>query len=93
MAGTVPGGLSLVPQVSNLVISNVPGPREQLYWNGALLEGCYPVSIPIEGQALNITVLSYAGQLGFGLIGCRRSVPHLQHLLGYLEESLVELES
>jgi hypothetical protein len=37
-------------------------------------------------------VTSYAGQLAFGLTGCRRTVPHLQRMLGYLEDSLAELE-
>jgi diacylglycerol O-acyltransferase / wax synthase len=76
----------------NVVISNVPGPPEPLYWNGARLDGIYPVSVPYDGQALNITVTSYAGSLEFGLIGCRRRVPSLQRLLDYLEESLTELE-
>jgi diacylglycerol O-acyltransferase len=76
----------------NLVISNVPGPRKHLYWNGAQLEGIYPASIVLHGQALNITLVSYAGQLDFGIIACRRSLPHVQRLLDHLEESLRELE-
>ncbi|NMN96254.1 WS/DGAT/MGAT family O-acyltransferase [Antrihabitans stalactiti] len=95
----VPTGLNLIPGYVaygrtpyNLVISNVPGPREPLYWNGARLLGWYPVSVPTEGLALNMTVLSYADNMEFGLTGCRRSVPHLQHLLDYLEDSLAELE-
>ena len=76
----------------NVIISNVPGPEKPLYWNGARLEGIYPVSIPYDGQALNITVTSYAGSLEFGLIGCRRRVPRLQRLLDHLEDSLAELE-
>ena len=75
----------------NLVISNVPGPQNPLYWNGAKLEGIYPLSIPMDGQALNITVTSYNGNIDFGLIGCRRTVPHLQRLLTYLDESIEEL--
>jgi WS/DGAT/MGAT family acyltransferase len=75
----------------NLVISNVPGPTQPLYFNGARLEGNYPLSIPHNGQAMNITVTSYNGSLEFGLVGCRRTVPHLQRLLGHLEESLDEL--
>jgi diacylglycerol O-acyltransferase len=76
----------------NLVISNVPGPREPLYWNGARLDGLYPLSIPLEGQALNITCTSYSHEIAFGLTGCRRTVPHLQHLLGYLDDELAALE-
>ena len=77
----------------NLVISNVPGSREPLYWNGARLDGNYPLSIALDGQALNITLTNNAENLDFGLVGCRRSVPSLQRLLGHLEDSLTELES
>jgi WS/DGAT/MGAT family acyltransferase len=77
----------------NVTISNVPGPRNPLYWNGAQLQGVYPLSIPLEGQALNITVTSYVEHLEFGLIGCRQRMPHLQRLLGHLEASLDELVS
>jgi diacylglycerol O-acyltransferase / wax synthase len=76
----------------NLVISNVPGPRQPLYWNGARLDGLYPLSIPLDGQALNITCTSYSHEIAFGLTGCRRTVPHLQRLLGYLDDELAALE-
>ena len=49
-------------------------------------------SIVLNGQALNMTVTSYDHQLHFGLIGCRRTVPHLQRLLVHLESSLADLE-
>jgi diacylglycerol O-acyltransferase / wax synthase len=77
----------------NLVISNVPGPRRPLYWNGARLDGLYPLSIPMDGQALNITCTSYDTEIAFGLTGCRRTVPHLQRLLGYLDEEVETLEA
>jgi diacylglycerol O-acyltransferase / wax synthase len=76
----------------NLVISNVPGPRAPMYWNRARLDGLYPLSVVLDGQALNITVTSYADEIAFGLVGCRRSVPHLQRLLGYLDHELSALE-
>ncbi len=76
----------------NLVISNVPGPREPQYLNGAEVVGSYPLSIPIHGVALNITCSSYAGKMCFGLTGCRRTVPHLQRLLTYLDDELKALE-
>lgn len=89
---TLPGFAGNARPPYNLVISNVPGPRAQLYWNGAPAVGWYPVSLPSEGLALNITVISYADNIEFGLIGCRRSIPHLQRLLDHLEASLSELE-
>lgn len=90
--GLVPGS-SAINQGFNLIISNVPGPKDPLYWEGAKLVGIYPISVPLDGQALNITVLSYADNMEIGITGDRRAVPHLQHLLGYLEDALVELES
>ena len=85
-------GLGELLPAYNLVISNVPGPRKPMYWNGAQLEGIYPASIVLHGQALNITLVSYMDQLDFGIIACRRSLPHVQRLLDHLEESLQELE-
>lgn len=88
----IPGFVDRTRPPFNVIISNVPGPQEPLYWNGARMQGVYPLSIVLDGQALNITVASYDGTLEFGLTGCRRSVPHLQHLLTHLESSLAELE-
>ncbi len=79
-------------QACNLVISNVPGPTEPMYWHGAKLSGLYPVSIVLDGMALNITMTSYVDTLEFGLIACRKALPSMQRLLTYLEESLMELE-
>ena len=77
----------------NVTISNIPGPSETRYWNGARMDNSYPVSIPIDGQALNVTLSSYDGNLDFGIVGDRNAVPELQHLLDHLEESLTELEA
>ena len=74
------------------VISNVPGPREQRYWNGARLDGMYPVSIPFDGAAVNFTLVSNHDKLDFGIVACRKSVPHVQNLIDYMEDSLTELE-
>jgi diacylglycerol O-acyltransferase len=92
MLQSIPGYAELLRPPFNLIISNVPGPRTPLYLNGARLDGIYPLSIPYHGQALNITCTSYADELSFGLTGCRRTVPHLQRMLGYLEDELTALE-
>ena len=82
---------SRIPAFST-VVSNVPGPRERRYWNGARLDGMYPVSIPFDGGAVNFTVVSNHENLDFGIVACRKSVPHVQRLIDYMEDSLVELE-
>ena len=88
----LPGFVSSAPPPFNIVISNVSGLTEPMYWGGARLDGNYPLSIALDGQALNITLTNNADNIDFGLVGCRRSVPHLQRLLGYLESSLKDLE-
>lgn len=74
------------------VVSNVPGPREKLYWNGASLDGIYPASIVFDGFAMNITLVTYHDSMDFGIVACRRSLPHIQRIIDHLEEALCELE-
>lgn len=85
-------GLMPTWQAFNVLISNVPGPSEPLYWNGARLSGLYPVSMPIDRLALNITILSYHDQLEFGLTACRRTMPSMQRMLAFLEDGIEQLE-
>ncbi|MBJ8345201.1 wax ester/triacylglycerol synthase family O-acyltransferase [Antrihabitans sp. YC2-6] len=82
-----------VKPAANLVISNVPGPRERLYFNGARVEQIYGPSVLFHGQALNITMSSYAGQVDIGFTGCRFSMPSMQKLAVYTGEALDELEA
>ncbi|MGW4486405.1 WS/DGAT/MGAT family O-acyltransferase [Amycolatopsis sp. NPDC004368] len=91
-ASPIPGVVNNTRPPFNLVISNVPGPRKQMYWNGAALDGIYPASVLLDGQALNITLTSNGDNLDFGITGCRRSVPHLQRILTHLDTALAELE-
>lgn len=85
-------GLMPQRQAFNIVISNVPGPREPLYWNGAKLDALYPASVVFDGQALNITMTSYLDKLEVGLIACRDILPKMQSLLTYLENEIQKFE-
>ncbi|MFT4714538.1 MAG: diacylglycerol O-acyltransferase [Candidatus Azotimanducaceae bacterium] len=85
------GLMSKFPPFST-VISNVPGPRQPMYWEGAKLNGLYPASIVTEGISLNITLVSYDQNVDFGITACRRSMPQVQRLIDYMDESLIELE-
>jgi diacylglycerol O-acyltransferase len=87
----LPGFVSTTPPPFNLVISNVPGPAEPMYYGGARMDGSYPLSHLTHGQALNITFINNADNIDFGLVGCRQ-VPHLERLLAHLETSLKDLE-
>jgi WS/DGAT/MGAT family acyltransferase len=75
----------------NLIISNVPGPRQPLYLAGAVMKHFYPVSGVADGIGLNMTVQSYLGNLDFGLIACRELMSDLWDLCHELPGSLVEL--
>lgn len=88
----MPATIALTSPPFNIVISNVPGPREHRYWNGARLDATYPLSIPIDGQAINITLTSNADNLDIGIVACRRSVPDAPVLLNHLESALADLE-
>jgi hypothetical protein len=92
MLTRIPGMSSRVPPIYNVIISNVPGPRRKLYFMGAEMEAYYPISALAHGQALNITVLSYAGGLHFGFTACHERVPSVQRLAVYTGEALDELE-
>ena len=69
-----------IPQVANVVISNVPGPPVPLYMAGAHMVTNYPTSIIVHGMALNITVQSYDRSLDFGLMADGVAMPDVREL-------------
>jgi diacylglycerol O-acyltransferase len=71
----LPTGLISRLPAYNLAISNVPGIIQPMYWNGARMDGAYPLSIVMDGMALNITLVTYDQNVDFGIIACRRSLP------------------
>jgi WS/DGAT/MGAT family acyltransferase len=75
----------------NLVISNVPGPRDPLYLAGAQLQANFPVSVVTDGVGLNMTVMSYRDHVDFGLIGDRDLMGDTWPLMDGLGRALDEL--
>jgi diacylglycerol O-acyltransferase / wax synthase len=92
MVQMIPGFAGRMKPTFNVVISNVPGPEQPLYFRGARMESTYPLSIPVHGQALNITCNSYAGQMCFGFTGCRDTLPRLQRMAVACTAALEEYE-
>lgn len=84
--------LNKATPLSNLTISNLPGPREQLYLNGAPLQSLYPASVLMPDQRLTIMLVSYLDQLHFCLVGCPDHLLHMQKIAESLSTSLDELE-
>jgi WS/DGAT/MGAT family acyltransferase len=77
----------------NVVISNVPGPKEIRYLNGAEVFSIHPVSFIMQGQALNITLFTYADTITFVFTACRESLPSIQRLVTHTTNALELLES
>jgi WS/DGAT/MGAT family acyltransferase len=77
----------------NLPISNVPGPREHSYFNGASIDEIYPVSVVYDGMALNVTLCSYADRIGVGYVADRDVVADIDDLIPLTETALAELEA
>ena len=92
LLGWMPGVDQLVRPTANVLISNLPGSRERMYFHGAEQVAHYPVSQVGHGMALNITVLSYAGSLYFGFVACPERVPGMQRLALHMEQAMCELE-
>jgi len=80
-----------VPQVANVVISNVPGPPVPLYLAGAHMVTNYPTSIVVHGIALNITVQSYDQSLDFGLMADAHAAPDVAALAEALRVAMDDL--
>jgi diacylglycerol O-acyltransferase / wax synthase len=78
---------------ANLVISNVQGPPKRIYCNGARVEQIYGPSVLFHGQALNITISSYADEVNMGFTACRNSVPKMQRIAVSTQNAVSELES
>ncbi|WP_420752822.1 WS/DGAT/MGAT family O-acyltransferase [Rhodococcus sp. O3] len=91
--GVLTGNRALPRPPFNVIVSNVPGPTDPLYWNGCRVDALYPLSVPVDGQALNITCTSTDGEIAFGLTSCGRSIRQLDPLLDHLGAELEALEA
>ena len=75
----------------NFLVSNVPGPPIPLYFAGGRLLGLYPMGPIVDGMGLNVTVLSYMDEIGFGFVACRELVPDLWDMAEGVGSALREL--
>jgi WS/DGAT/MGAT family acyltransferase len=89
MGARVAGDLSR--RVSNVVVTNVPGPQTPLYVAGAELLGAYPVLPLVKGMAVTIGLTSYNGGVFFGLNADRDAMDDIDVLTACLSEAMDEL--
>jgi diacylglycerol O-acyltransferase len=59
------------PPVTNLPISNVPGPPKQLYMLGAPIKAFFSMGLLLDGAGLFIGTMSYKDQMDFGILSCK----------------------
>lgn len=76
----------------NIVISNVRGPATTRYVEGARVTEMFPVSLLFDGQALNITAVSYDGEFCIGFTGCRDGLRSMQRIAVYCGDAIDELD-
>jgi WS/DGAT/MGAT family acyltransferase len=76
---------------ANLMITNIPGPQVPLYCLGARMLEVYPVVPLSRNLTLNVAILSYCGQLHFGLIGDGDAGRDLEVVAGGIEDAFAEL--
>ncbi|MGI8715408.1 MAG: WS/DGAT/MGAT family O-acyltransferase [Solirubrobacteraceae bacterium] len=75
----------------NLVVTNVPGPQIPLYMLGREMDAMFPMVPLAANQALGIAIMSYNGQLNFGLNADYGALPDLEALADELRASIDEL--
>lgn len=75
----------------NLLVTNFPGPQVPFYVLGRELEGVFPLGFLAKRHALAIAIISYNGQVNFGILADKAAMPDLECLSGYLGEAVEEL--
>lgn len=81
-----------LPPLGNILISNVVGPKQNLYLNGSKLVGLYPISTIPPGVSANITFYTTGGVVYAGIIAGREAIPDLQLVADQMVKSFDELE-
>jgi WS/DGAT/MGAT family acyltransferase len=83
--------LNFSTRLFNLIVTNVPGPQFPLYLQGREMLTLIPVAFLPEDHALAIAIMSYNGQLRFGLLGDYDAMPDMDFVKSAIEETTAEL--
>ena len=83
---------NLVHPIANILISNMPGPKETRYFRDCKLKGVYPISTITPGGGVNITLLTCGNTANVGLVCCDNDIKSLEPLAEYFKESFELLE-
>ena len=83
---------SAVPPIANILISNVPGPKNVMYFKDCALQSIYPISTITAGGGVNITLMTYNNVANVGIVCCDKDIKSLDPLATYFKEAFVLLE-
>jgi diacylglycerol O-acyltransferase len=83
--------LNFSTRLFNLIVTNVPGPQFPLYVLGRRMERVFPVAFLPENHALAVAIMSYAGEMNFGLLGDFDALPDIEQIGDSIAEELATL--
>jgi len=83
--------LNFSTRLFNLLVTNVPGPQFPLYVLGREILEAYPIAFLPENHALAIAIMSYNGQMNFGLLSDFDAVPDLEVIGDSIQQELLTL--
>jgi WS/DGAT/MGAT family acyltransferase len=92
VSGVVARAMGTV-RACNLIVSNVPGPQQPFYLSGVRMRAVYPI-VPLNpsNQGLSVGIVSYDGQVSFGVLADRDLDPPLSTAAVGLIAALGELQ-
>jgi len=85
--------LNFSTRLFNLLVTNIPGPQFPLYVMGEQIASVFPIAFLPKDHALAIAIMSYNGQMNFGLLGDYDAMPDLNAFGDAIETCLAELVS
>ncbi len=85
--------LQITPPLFNIPVAGLAGPDKAVYLDGAKLQNLWPMAPLMQGNALSISWMIYAGRVNIGLNGDREALPHLQRMAVYMDKAISELEA
>ncbi len=83
--------LMAAPSTFNLVVSNIPGPRQPMYLLGCELEEAYPVVPLADRHAVSIGMTTIKSEACFGIYADRQALPDAELLADCIDSSIDEL--
>jgi diacylglycerol O-acyltransferase / wax synthase len=85
--------LNFSTRLFNLIVTNVPGPQFPIYVRGREMREIFPVAFLPKGHALAIAIMSYNGEMNFGLLSDYDALPDVDTIADGIDASLAELVS